>query len=191
MISGAREFAAALSAPLVEAICLHRSAVGMEQDSLFRKLTKPKLILTSPPYPGVHVLYHRWQVLGRKESPAPFWIAGSLDGQGASFYTFGGRSQKDLRKYYTEAGKAFSSIASLAAKDTIVVQMVAFSDTAWQLPAYLKMMESAGFAEHCIPEVSNASDGRAWRKVPNRKWYANVNGETPSSTEVVLFHKKR
>ena len=35
----------------------------------------PKLIITSPPYPGVHVLYHRWQVNGRRETPAPYWIA--------------------------------------------------------------------------------------------------------------------
>ena len=32
----------------------------------------PQLILTSPPYPGVYVLYHRWKIGGRRESPAPF-----------------------------------------------------------------------------------------------------------------------
>ena len=30
-----------------------------------------KLVVTSPPYPGVHVVYHRWQILGRKETPKP------------------------------------------------------------------------------------------------------------------------
>ena len=29
------------------------------------------LVVTSPPYPGVHVLYHRWQVDGRRETAAP------------------------------------------------------------------------------------------------------------------------
>jgi hypothetical protein len=42
---------------------------------------KAKLIVTSPPYPGVHVLYHRWHVDGRRETPAPYWIAGCNDGQ--------------------------------------------------------------------------------------------------------------
>lgn len=41
---------------------------------------RPKLVVTSPPYPGVHVLYHRWQVLGRRETAAPYWIAASNDG---------------------------------------------------------------------------------------------------------------
>ncbi len=30
----------------------------------------PRLIVTSPPYHGVHILYHRWQVDGRRETPA-------------------------------------------------------------------------------------------------------------------------
>ena len=60
----------------------------------------PKLILTSPPYPGVHVLYHRWQVKGRKDTSAPFWIANIEDGQGETYYTFGYRYQNELRKYF-------------------------------------------------------------------------------------------
>jgi SAM-dependent methyltransferase len=38
-----------------------------------------KLVLTSPPYPGVHVVYHRWQINGRKETPAPFWLVNARD----------------------------------------------------------------------------------------------------------------
>ena len=49
----------------------------------------PKLILTSPPYPGVHVLYHRWQIHGRRETPAPYWIADLRDGHGEAYYTMG------------------------------------------------------------------------------------------------------
>jgi hypothetical protein len=69
--------------------CLNRSAVGLEGDRQINQRRKPKLILTSPPYPGIHVLYHRWQVDGRKETPAPFWIADQLDGSGEAYYTFG------------------------------------------------------------------------------------------------------
>ncbi len=45
------------------------------------------LVVTSPPYPAVHVLYHRWQILGRRESPAPYWLTNSSDGHGASYFT--------------------------------------------------------------------------------------------------------
>src|SRR6266567_1634070 len=38
-------------------LCLNRSAEGLEQNSLIRQYPPPMLILTSPPYPGVHVLY--------------------------------------------------------------------------------------------------------------------------------------
>jgi hypothetical protein len=68
---------------------VHHSAAG-DINSIKSKLLKrrpPRLIVTSPPYPGVHVLYHRWQVLGRRETAAPYWITESNDGQGASFYT--------------------------------------------------------------------------------------------------------
>ena len=191
MLCGAREFATAVQEHGgTRATCLHRSAEGIEKDPLFRTIRAPKLILTSPPYPGVHVLYHRWQVLGRRETPAPFWIAGTLDGAGSSFYTFGDRKQKNLRDYYAQAQRAFCSLARVSDTDTTLVQMVAFSDTSWQLPEYLKMMEASGFEEVLFPELANARDGRSWRSVPNRKWYADAKGATSSSKEVVLFHRK-
>ena len=60
------------------------TAAGLEEDDRLRAWRSPRPVLTSPPYPGVHVLYHRWQVDGRKEAPGPFWIAGKLDGAGSS-----------------------------------------------------------------------------------------------------------
>jgi hypothetical protein len=94
MVEGARQFAKAArkgGCTRADVLCLHRSVVGAEDGPRVREIGSPALILTSPPYPGVHVLYHRWQVLGRRETPAPFWIAGTLDGAGASYYTFGDR----------------------------------------------------------------------------------------------------
>ena len=190
MIIGARQFAAAAKrngSP--DAVCLCRSAIGMEQEEFIQQAGAPALVITSPPYPGVHVLYHRWQVMGRRETPAPFWIAGTLDGAGASFYTFGDRKQKDLHKYYDQAARAFSSLARIATARTMVVQMVAFNNSSWQLPAYLRMMESCGFAEMKFSELANWRDGRVWRSVPNRKWYADKQGATGGSEEVVLFHR--
>jgi hypothetical protein len=80
--------------------CLHRSAIGAEDEKQMQDAGRPTLVLTSPPYPGLHVLYHRWQIRGRRETAAPFWIAGTLDGDGASFYTFGDRKQAGLDRYF-------------------------------------------------------------------------------------------
>jgi hypothetical protein len=71
----------------------------------------------------------------------------------------------------------------------MVVQMVAFPDPTWQLPQYLDVMQDAGFAETIIPAFANSDDGRMWRCVPNRKWYADQKGAIGSSKEVVLFHR--
>jgi hypothetical protein len=192
MVEGARQFAKATRKAEFakgDALCLHRSAVGIEDDPRVKKLGPPALILTSPPYPGVHVLYHRWQVLGRRETPAPFWIAGMLDGAGESYYTFGDR--KNVPRYYEHAREAFASVARLARRKTLVAQMVAFSEPGWQLPSFLEILKDSGFTEISFPELATRRDGRVWRSVPNRKWYADKMGATAGSNEVVLFHKLR
>lgn len=170
-------------------LCLNRSAIDIDSEPELAGTPAPKLILTSPPYPGVHVLYHRWQVQGRKETPAPFWIADCLDGHGASFYTFGHREQPGLTNYYNHLYEAFASLARIADRSTLLVQMVAFSNPTWQFPKYLQVMKQAGFTEVKLPTLANSSDGRLWRCVPNRKWYADQKGAIPSSKEVVLFHR--
>ena len=124
---------------------------------------------------------------GRKETPAPFWIAGAWDGHGESYYTFGNRKESDLSHYFNTALASFESITRIINKRTKVIQLVAFSNPEWQLPRYLKMMEDAGFKE--IQSKFDSPDGRAWRSVPNRKWYARHRGNISPSIEVVLFHK--
>jgi len=78
MCAGAQEFSAAITTDAGTskelAMCLHRSAAELHLDRTITELSPPKLVVTSPPYPGVHVLYHRWQVQGRRETPAPYWI---------------------------------------------------------------------------------------------------------------------
>jgi hypothetical protein len=192
MVGASRKYRAiANSVGAWRPLCLQVSATELHENRMLATAGTPSLVLTSPPYPGVHILYHRWQVMGRRETPAPFWIAGALDGAGASFYMFGSRSETGLNNYYTQAGRAFASVARIVSPKTMIVQMLAFVDPPRQLPAYLDMMSSCGFVEKRIPEVSNSYDGRAWRSVPNRRWYADANGKTPASTEVVLFHQKR
>ena len=197
MINGAREFRCAVQrAPRKRSahhgtrpIVLHRSADQLHEIDRIKQYFPPRLVLTSPPYPGVHVMYHRWQVKGRKETPAPFWIANALDGNGLSYYTFGDRSYPELRTYFSAAKGAFSSIARIADTRTLIVQMVAFSEPRWQLPAYLEAMASAGLTEARPTSLANAKDGRLWRRVPNRKWYADQRGHGGASKEVVLFHR--
>lgn len=191
MIEGLLDFTSAVAhQEHIDTVVLHRSAKGVEKDRGVRSIGVPKLILTSPPYPGVHVVYHRWQVLGRRETPAPYWIANRLDGSGASYYTFGDRRRPRLQSYFENARDVFASLAQLSDANTIFVQMLAFSDASWQLPAYLGAMRTAGLEEIEAGDLANETDGRLWRLVPNRKWYADQRGTGGASSEVVLFHRR-
>jgi hypothetical protein len=192
LIAGARELseAARTHAKRPEIWILNRSADGLENDRRLDHLPAPKLVLTSPPYPGVHVLYHRWQVDGRKEAPAPFMIAGKLDGAGSSYYTMGDRKYPDLATYFEQIKASMSSVAAIANRRTIIVQVVAFSEPSWQLPRYLQTMCECGLSEVFLPALKGTRDGRLWRSVPGRRWYSKQRGDTPGSQEVVLIHKK-
>ena len=170
--------------------CLNRSAAGLENDPLLSQHAKPRLVLTSPPYPGIHVLYHRWQVDGRKETPAPFWIANKLDGSGSAYYTMGDRKAADLWTYFERLQAALISVAHACDEATTIVEVVAFSDPARQLPRYLEVNETAGFEEIPTPPIAGERDGRLWRTIPNRKWHANQLGDIPASQEVVLFFRR-
>lgn len=154
----------------------HASGVFDEQ--------KPRLILTSPPYPGVHVLYHRWQIGGRRETAAPYWIANRLDGDGERYYTLGHRKEKGLATYFRNLEASFRSIAKVCLPETIIVQVVAFADPEWQLGRYLEALTNAG-----LEEVGQGEQERLWRDVPNRRWHALSQAKHSSAREVVLFHR--
>ena len=172
-----------------KALSLNRTTAGAENEACVKEACPPKLIVTSPPYPGIHVLYHRWQVDGRREAPAPFWIAGKLDGAGSSYYTMGDRKNPGLRSYFENLKETFSSIAAMADENTTIVQMVAFSEQDWQLPKYLETMEECGLEEK-LPWDSEIEDGRLWRDVPSRRWHAHQKAHSPGAREVVLVHRK-
>jgi len=171
--------------------CVQTSADKLSFDSFGRSLqSKVDLILTSPPYPGVHVLYHRWNVKGRRESPAPFWLADCLDGHGNVHYTLGERRQAELRDYFVGIERTFSNLRKLLADDGLIVQLVAFSSSGWQLEAYLRAMNKAGFTEVLPNTLGIDCPERLWRPVPGRRWYSVIRGDISSSNEVVLFHRK-
>jgi hypothetical protein len=194
MIDGARELRLIVEeAGTASTIrCINRTTKGLESDALFAPNKKrPRLVVTSPPYPGVHVLYHRWQVDGRKETPAPFWIANQLDGDGAAYYTMGARNTYKLNSYFANLKDSLQSVAAVCDPDTMIVQVVAFSEPEWQLPRYLSVADDVGMEECLLPERTESPDGRLWRTVPNRRWYADQRGTTNGSEEVVLFHRLR
>ena len=149
------------------------------------------LAVFSPPYPGVHALYPRWQIEGRRETTIPFWLAGVEGDSKERTYTMGGRGTGYLEEFidvYTEGMKSLSKVLK---PDGHVVQMVGFSQPHTQLPLLLSAMKEAGFHERKFKTLqTRGEDGRLWRKVSGQKWYSAVrNQETPASSEVVVIHR--
>jgi hypothetical protein len=194
-VGGMREFRQAVRdhktgsrAPM--AVALHRPASDLPDAPEVALLPKtPSLVVTSPPYPGVYVLYHRWKVRGRKESAAPFWLADCNDGQGQAYYCFGDRRHNELRTYFEGIRTAFTAVRRIVATTALVVQLVAFKQPDWQLPRYLEAMEGAGFTEVLPKGLGFDLKGRLWRNVPGRRWFALIQGDLATSQEVVLFHR--
>lgn len=147
----------------------------------------PSLVLMSPPYPGIHVLYHRWQIRGRKETSAPFWIVNKADGNGASHYTISDRKSATQNKYFDEMQKFFEALAGIVSNSTTIVQLLAFSNPENHLRRYLKIMELSGFKE--IFFTTKQTHKRLWRSVPNRKWYIGQQNSASGSREIVLIHR--
>src|SRR4029077_7146455 len=111
------------------ALCLHRPAVDLPDAPELTQLPKPpSLVVTSPPYPGVYVLYHRWKVRGRKESAAPFWLADCHDGQGQAYYGLGDHRHAELKAYFEGIKTAFAAVRRVATPHSLVVQLLAFKE---------------------------------------------------------------
>jgi DNA modification methylase len=184
MLESAWTFAEQTRRSQGHATILNMDAARLPESPVFGSgKQKVSLVVTSPPYPGVHVLYHRWQVDGRRETPAPYWIAGCNDGQGAAFYNFGDRRETAADTYFSKSLLTLKSVRRVMRDGGHIVQLVAFNRPDEQLPRYLENMRAAGFAE-----VKTGND-RIWREVPNRKWHATFVGKTHSSNEVVLVHE--
>jgi DNA modification methylase len=141
------------------------------------------LVVTSPPYPGVHVLYHRWQVQGRRETPMGYWLTASNDGLGPKHYTMGGRTSAGEAFYFTSIEESWRAIRRLLRPRAFVVQLLAFADADRQLPRYLEAMDSAGYSRRSDYEPTG------WRDVPNRRWYYRVQPDRAAAREVLLVHQ--
>lgn len=144
-----------------------------------------KLVLTSPPYPGVHILYHRWQIKGRRQTSLPYNLLHLNDGLPASYYTLGSASNKGYESYFKNIRNIFSNLWKVIGEKTIIAQVVSFKESEWQLPMYKKAMREAGYSE--IYLTNNKGD-IITRDVPNRKWYTNLMNK--KAQEYILFHSK-
>ena len=168
---------------------LLRSAMAADQDRRIPIDWLPiKLVVTSPPYPGVHVLYHRWQIQGRKETPAPFAILNSLNGHPESYYTFGDRHH--VQPYFKTLTAVYRSIRNLLSPSSLVVQLISFNNPKRDISRFLYAMEDAGFEECSLKDIGLGTVKRIWRKVPNRRWYAGYKINS-SGKELLLFHRAK
>jgi DNA methylase len=147
-----------------------------------RHYWRSSLVVTSPPYPGVHVLYHRWQLGGRRELALPFWIADERDGSGPSYYTMGGRHAKGLERYFETLLTVMRAIRPRLHPNAVLVQVVSFSDPGAQQQRFGDVLVEAGFRRH--PEFPRVSS----RRIPGRRWYA-TDRSNPASREFLLVHR--
>lgn len=151
---------------------------------------KPTLVITSPPYPNVHVLYHRWQIHGRKETPAPYWIANKLDGQVSSYYSMGARSQKGITDYFNKLRQIYLTLNDLLKPGGLILQLIGFSNPDYQMRRYLETLEECGFIPISI-RVKDLTTDYLYREVPSRKWYTAIKANPSVAQEYLLIHKKK
>ena len=174
--------------------CVTTSAADLRVPAREGQL-KPSLAVFSPPYPGVHVLYARWQLGGRRETAAPFWLAGVHGDTTETRFTMGRRGARRTDEFVENYGQSASALSRVLAEGSYAVQMIGFLDPATQLPLVLKAMSSAGFREQRYASLATHDDGRLWRSVPSRRWYNRVRENSDSALplatgkEVVLIHR--
>lgn len=158
-----------------------------------RRRIAADLLLFSPPYPGVHVLYQKWQVLGRRETPLPFVLAGVTGKTSENYYTMGDRDAKTATEQYMDNyRKIITELKRTLKPGGLMVQMIGFSKPLEQLPQLLQILRQNGLEEVRYKSLATGDDGRLWRGVPGLKWYsATRSSATHSSRELVLIHRHR
>ena len=168
----------------------HSSVVLNREFSRGRE--KVDAVVTSPPYPGVHILYGRWQVRGRRETDLPLWIIGSERRLREGDYTLHSRRDAEGTTYFQLLLENMQGVRTAMKTNGYMVQMVGFNDPSNQLERFVDTVESAGFREVKSKRLATWEDGRLWREVPSRRWYANAKGSgVHTKKEVVLIFRSR
>lgn len=159
-------------------------------EKLADKVGRVDAVITSPPYPGVHVLYGRWQVYGRRETDLPYWILGMHPKLSEGNYTMHARRDPNSATYFRLLGETMRATRKMMRRNSLMIQMVGFNKPREQLGAYLKCVSDAGFKELRSKRLATSKDGRLWRAVPSRRWYATANGgQFGTNNEVVLLFR--
>lgn len=178
---------------LPRSLVLQQALPGVSDHHALARHPAPRLVFTSPPYPGVYVNYHRWKLRGRLETPLPYFIAGQSDGHGLAHYTMSARSDRSQGTYFRLLEAAFDDVAKLCDSSTWVVQVVGFNNVDDQLARYLATMNRAGFTEILFTQLATGEDGRLWRDVPGRRWWARAGDRSEvvqhTAREVLLVHR--
>jgi DNA modification methylase len=143
------------------------------------------LAITSPPYPGVHVLYAKWQLRGRRETNLPSFIVNS-QAKPESFLTMGSRFSGD-QQYFKKMEEVVKAVRKNLKPNALFIQLVGFSDSKTQMPRYLELYSNHGFEKLAAPSSRNKSVSR---EVPSRKWHASVIGNLETKREHLLVFRR-
>jgi len=150
------------------------------------KKGKVKLILTSPPYPGIHISYNKWQLHGRRDTKLPYWIMNSRPPVLTKF-TYRGEKSRRLVDYYRYMTKVYLKLKPYCAYNCYIVKLLSFRNKAKEFRLYREAMQNAGLEE--IKILKNG-DGRLWRIVPKRRWQvAYSKRKLKSNKEVLLLYR--
>lgn len=163
-----------------------RSSAECVGDHILNDAENVKLVLTSPPYPGIHVLYHRWQYDGRKEIKMPYELLGLNDGNFESYYTMGPRRDTLNTKYFDHSYTIYSHLNKILPPNTPVVLVIAFPNSDYQLPKYTNVLLSSGLEPLWNSKYLSAT---MMREIPNRKWYIRTNSVISNVQETIFFMK--
>ena len=173
-----RRYSSKLRILQMDAICLANRLGDLPK--------RTSLILTSPPYPRVHMLYHRWQLYGRKETSVPYDLLGIEDGKGGTDYTMGSRCDSGDNHYFQKLERTYRALGEVIPPNALVAQILAFAQPERQLPLFLNSMFDAGFHEI---RPRSLDEDRVTRTVPHRRWYASLAGPNPSAQEYLFIHR--
>lgn len=153
------------------------------------KKTKFNAIITSPPYPGVHIRYDRISLNSTKVTDIQYFISGTKPIEGVNSYTFSTRQSHLEPKYFRMIYDGFYNLREVVDYNTLIIQVVGFRDKS-MFKKYLDTMALAGYEEYFF-KVNNRKRKRLWRKVVNRSFHAASKGDIFASQEVLLVHKKQ
>jgi DNA modification methylase len=150
------------------------------------KKGKIKLILTSPPYPGINISYNRWQLHGRRDTKLPYWIMNTK----APVFTklnYKHGKKRELNDYYQNMTKVFRNLRPYCSSNCLIVKLLSFRNKIKEFRMYREAMDKAGLDEI---KILKKGDGRLWRTVPKRRWQVRYSKKKlKSNKEVLLVYK--